>query len=202
MLKSLSCSKCALLIAFATAALFISNSASKVATSNTSEKMVMTKFDKQFEQLSHALEYKSPQSPEQFINSESTRFLQDDHEDFVEYCYTSLTGPQSTEDGLITTTDVYNFIRLVDHDGTHKSFDGLDIYLQLQWMWALCPPTSGEATNQCLDEMKEMYNDQLDYGFQLSPDTSTSVFEKIRGFCEKIYPSLKSACKSYRMNET
>ena len=129
------------------------------------------------------------------LNSESTRLLlQDDEEEFVEYCFSNLTGPQSTEDGLITTADVYTFIRNIDHDDTHESFDGLNIYIQVQWMWTLCPRQSG-ATNQCMDEMEQMYTEQEDYGFHLSPDKIKYVFEQIRGFCESIYPSLKSICE-------
>ena len=115
-------------------------------------------------------------------------------DDFVEVCYGNLTSTESIQDGNITTIDVYNFISLVD-ENKYLNFNSIPAFIQLEWMWTLCPPTWMSAA-KCLEELEEMNELGSDYGFTLTPENQNSVFSKVKSFCKRIWYQYRTTGES------
>ena len=124
-----------------------------------------------------------PQISVRDINTRRSLFkLQDD---FVDVCFGNLTSPQAIQDGNIFTNDVYSFVNLVD-EKEYLHFNDIPVFIQLEWMWALCPP-SYRTSVECFEKLEEMNEKGDDYGFLLNPDDKDSVYHKVKNFCRRIW---------------
>jgi hypothetical protein len=111
--------------------------------------------------------------------------------DFVDVCYNTLTSNQVVVNGNITTSDVHDFMVKISDRNEGLTFEGLDVEIQLHWMWTLCPNTmwrvSASVTTECYDDLERMNENESEYGFILTPETKDLIFLQIKDFCGRIW---------------
>ena len=106
--------------------------------------------------------------------------------EFITVCYGNLTSPTSISDSNLTTSDIYNFIQQIDDNAT-INFLSINVNVQLEWMWTLCPPDQTESSKECFDTLEEMNDLGLDYGFVIEEENRVEILEKVKGFCKRIW---------------
>ena len=145
------------------------------------------------EEETTAIAQKEEEHKEESLMNEGKR-------EFVHLCQDSLTSPDAMYDGSITTDDVFRFVNEVDSaSDTYTRYDGISVFIQLEWIKAICGRSLGEQSEEdCIEHLERMSWQQGSYGFELHKQESSQeeTISKIHGFCERIFPliDIKGAC--------
>lgn len=117
---------------------------------------------------------------------------------FIDMCYSNLTADTTLTAGdTITTTDIFDFLTGLcrndencDYyyypDGMPLNYDGLDVNIQLEWLWTICPP-SWRSSAFCLENLQEEQGTD-DYGLIVDDSNKWIVFNQTFDFCQRIWP--------------
>ena len=116
---------------------------------------------------------------------------------FIDLCYANLTADATKSKGdSITTTDIFEFLIGICEDnqdcsvyypyGIPLNYDGLDVNIQLEWLWTICPP-SWRSSAACLEDLQEEQGID-DYGLILTETNKWINFNKTLDFCTRIWP--------------
>ena len=118
---------------------------------------------------------------------------------FIEMCHNNLTEKQTLTVGdSITTTDIFDFLTGLCRDdpncdgfyypdGIPLNYDGLNVEIQLEWLWTICPP-SWRSSASCLENLQEEQGID-DYGLLIRNESERwIVFDQTLDFCRRIWP--------------
>ena len=120
---------------------------------------------------------------------------------FVNVCSDTLTSYESVSDGLISTTDVNDFITEITTSTVDwKNFNGLAVELQLLWMWTLCPKTDPSISHECYDELRRMNERKFEYGLKMKEEIKDLIVSKVKVFCGKIWVHFREIGKIYHQD--